>query len=84
MQQKLDVIDLFDTSSGDYEMIMKQTNVSMRLIKEWIKNRAKIENSKGRLVKRRLSGGGRKPLSLELDNMVIKLNILLMNLILIY
>ena len=70
LQQKMDVIDIYDSNYGDMDKILNLSNVSQRLIKEWVKNRKKIEESRSKSSKRRLDGGGRKPLSPELDRLV--------------
>lgn len=70
LQQKLDVINLYDEYKGDMKILVEKTQVTARLIKDWVKQRAEIEENRNKLVKRRLGGGGRKPLNLDLDRLV--------------
>ena len=67
----MEFVDIYDANQVDWSKVFELApGISQKLIKDWINQREKIESSRGKLTKRRLSGGGRKPLSKELDEKV--------------
>lgn len=68
---KLKILETYDQNDGNISETARVTGVSRAVISRWLQNRALLESDMAELDRRKMTGGGKKPICYRLESRLV-------------